>query len=99
GVRALRDVPRSGVLPERACGQRRDRWPSGCLLDRDDVAHGLPQAHRRSGPVLMMERSLALQGAVNCRDIGGYLTTDSRRVRWGRVLRSDSLSELSTADR
>ena len=46
-----------------------------------------------------MERSLALQGAVNCRDIGGYRTTDSRRVRWGRVLRSDSLSELTNGDR
>ncbi|HEU0198888.1 MAG TPA: tyrosine-protein phosphatase [Burkholderiaceae bacterium] len=48
---------------------------------------------------MVKERSLALQGAVNCRDIGGYRTTDRRRVRWGRVLRSDSLSELSSADR
>ncbi|MBL8059010.1 MAG: tyrosine-protein phosphatase, partial [Anaerolineales bacterium] len=39
-------------------------------------------------------RRLALPGAVNLRDIGGYATTDGRRVRWGRVWRSGSLAGL-----
>ena len=29
------------------------------------------------------ERRVTLSGATNLRDIGGYKTTDGRRVRWG----------------
>jgi protein-tyrosine phosphatase len=43
-------------------------------------------------------RRLPLDGAVNFRDLGGYQTADGRRLRWGRVFRSDSLAELSEAD-
>lgn len=43
-------------------------------------------------------RRLPLDGAVNFRDLGGYQTADGRRLRWGRVFRSDSLAELSAAD-
>jgi protein-tyrosine phosphatase len=44
-------------------------------------------------------RVLALDGAVNCRDIGGYGTVDGRRVRWRQVWRSDAPSRLSATDR
>jgi protein-tyrosine phosphatase len=44
------------------------------------------------------ERRVALEGPVNFRDIGGYETADGRRVRWGRVFRSDSLHHLTEAD-
>lgn len=40
------------------------------------------------------ERFLALPGAVNLRDIGGYATTDGRRVRWRRLFRAGSLADL-----
>lgn len=43
-------------------------------------------------------RRLPLRGAVNFRDLGGYETADGRRLRWGRVFRSDSLAELSESD-
>lgn len=43
-------------------------------------------------------RRIPLDGAVNFRDIGGYATSDGRRLRWGRVFRSDSLAELSEGD-
>ncbi len=43
-------------------------------------------------------RVLGLEGAANFRDIGGYITSKGRRVRWGRVYRSNRLSELSPAD-
>lgn len=43
-------------------------------------------------------RRLPLDGAVNFRDLGGYRTDDGRRLRWGRVFRSDSLAELSDRD-
>ena len=43
-------------------------------------------------------RCLPLQGAVNCRDLGGYAAADGRQLRWGLLYRSDSLAELSDAD-
>ncbi len=48
--------------------------------------------------VMTAERRVLLQGAVNFRDIGGYLAKDGRRVRWGRVFRSDGLSALTDSD-
>jgi protein-tyrosine phosphatase len=44
------------------------------------------------------ERRLPLEGPVNFRDLGGYTTTDGRRVRWGRLYRSDSLESLTPSD-
>jgi protein-tyrosine phosphatase len=43
-------------------------------------------------------RLLALAGAYNFRDLGGYRTVDGRVTRWGRMFRSDTLHELSGAD-
>jgi protein tyrosine/serine phosphatase len=44
------------------------------------------------------ERRVALEGPLNFRDVGGYAADDGRRVRWGRVFRSDSLHHLTEAD-
>ncbi len=44
------------------------------------------------------ERRLPLEGAVNFRDLGGYETSDGRRVRWRTVFRSDALSALTPSD-
>ena len=41
-------------------------------------------------------RHLELEGTCNTRDIGGYATSDGRQTRWGRLLRSDSLHNLSS---
>ena len=43
-------------------------------------------------------RHLKLQGTVNTRDVGGYATRDGRMTRWGQLLRSDSLHQLSAND-
>ena len=45
-----------------------------------------------------MERLIALEGAVNFRDLGGYATVDGRRTRWRVLFRADGLSELSQTD-
>jgi protein-tyrosine phosphatase len=45
-----------------------------------------------------MERLIALEGAVNFRDLGGYATLDGRRTRWRVLFRADGLSELSQTD-
>jgi protein-tyrosine phosphatase len=51
-----------------------------------------------SAGIIAGERRLPLEGAVNFRDLGGYETTKGRRVRWGKVFRSDHLSRLTDRD-
>lgn len=46
----------------------------------------------------LCEQRLPLSGAVNFRDLGGYLTGDGRRVKKGLVFRSDHLSRLTPED-
>jgi protein-tyrosine phosphatase len=48
--------------------------------------------------IVAAERRLPMDGLVNFRDLGGYVTGDRRRVRWDRVYRSDSLESLTDAD-
>jgi len=55
-----------------------------------DLYEGMPPDVER--------RHLALEGAPNFRDLGGYLAEDGRSVRWGMFYRSDNLSELTAAD-
>lgn len=43
-------------------------------------------------------RWIALAGAVNFRDLGGYASTDGRAIPWGRLYRSDSLADLTDDD-
>jgi protein tyrosine/serine phosphatase len=43
-------------------------------------------------------RWVALEGAVNVRDLGGLPTADGSEVRRGRVLRADNLQGLTPAD-
>ncbi|HZA87568.1 MAG TPA: tyrosine-protein phosphatase [Acidimicrobiales bacterium] len=45
-----------------------------------------------------MDRLVALQGAMNFRDLGGYRSADGGTVRWGCVYRSDALDQLTDAD-
>jgi protein-tyrosine phosphatase len=44
------------------------------------------------------DRLIALEGASNFRDLGGYAGQDGRPLRWRRVFRSDHLAGLSAAD-
>jgi protein-tyrosine phosphatase len=50
-------------------------------------------------PVILATRHVRLEGTVNTRDLGGYATSDGRRVKWGRIFRSDALSRLTDNDR
>jgi protein-tyrosine phosphatase len=47
---------------------------------------------------VIAERKVDLEGAFNFRDLGGYETMDGRRIRWGKVFRSDSLARLTQRD-
>lgn len=46
----------------------------------------------------MFERRIALAGASNFRDLGGYATEDGKTVRWRKVFRSDALQDLTPED-
>ncbi|MFC1823776.1 tyrosine-protein phosphatase [Thermodesulfobacteriota bacterium] len=48
--------------------------------------------------IITAERRVPLQGAINFRDLGGYETGNGRRVKWGRIFRSDSLARLTPED-
>ena len=43
-------------------------------------------------------RKISLDGTHNTRELGGYKTTDGKKVKWGVLYRSDKLSDLSTDD-
>src|SRR3569833_937393 len=43
-------------------------------------------------------RHLALQGASNFRDLGGYATRDGRTTRWRHIFRSNHLNQLTADD-
>ena len=45
--------------------------------------------------LIVGERRPAVEGAPNLRDLGGYETTDGRRVKWGRIFRSSNLGRLT----
>jgi protein-tyrosine phosphatase len=44
-------------------------------------------------------RALVLDGCVNFRDLGGYVTRDGRSLRWRHLFRADGLNRLSETDR
>lgn len=48
--------------------------------------------------VTVAERELPLEKGSNFRDLGGYVTKDGRRVRWGRIYRSGALPMLTEQD-
>lgn len=52
----------------------------------------------KGSTVVISDRRVPLQGSVNFRDLGGYETSDGRRVKWGQVFRSDNLGRLTDRD-
>ncbi len=44
------------------------------------------------------KRDVVLEGAVNFRDLGGYVTIDYRRIKSGRIYRAADISKLTDSD-
>jgi protein-tyrosine phosphatase len=61
---------------------------------RADVSRGSLGDRAGGGGV----RSIALEGCLNLRDLGGYAVADGRVVRWGCLYRSADLCSLTDAD-
>jgi len=64
--------------------------------NRKRLYYKLKPDHGKS--LIIAERRVHMEGAVNFRDLGGYRTGDGRSVKWGRVFRSDNLSRLTAKD-
>lgn len=48
--------------------------------------------------MIIAERRLPMEGGYNFRDLGGYRMADGRYVKWGMILRSDDLHNLTGSD-
>jgi protein-tyrosine phosphatase len=63
-----------------------------------DVRYYFEVAPDQGPKIMIAERRVPLEGSVNFRDLGGYEAADGRRVKWGRVFRSDNLGRLTDRD-
>ena len=63
-----------------------------------DSRHQFRLLDQHGNEAVASERRLGMEGTPNCRDFGGYPTTDGRQVRWGYLYRSGQLSALTEAD-
>jgi protein-tyrosine phosphatase len=45
--------------------------------------------------MIIRERRPVVEGCPNLRDLGGYQTTDGRRIKWGQIFRSSNLGRLT----
>jgi len=50
------------------------------------------------GNAILAEQHLPMQGGYNFRDLGGIKTKDGKYIKWGKILRSDDLHNLTDAD-
>lgn len=62
------------------------------------VRHYFYLESERGDGVILAERKLALEGASNFRDLGGYEADEGRRLKWGKLYRSSKLSGLTDTD-
>lgn len=51
-----------------------------------------------SSNTYVADRQASFDQVFNFRDLGGYVAAGARRVRWGRLYRSDSLHQLTDGD-
>lgn len=63
-----------------------------------DIAENRPLPQLLEAEQREALRKLPFDQVHNFRDLGGYLNVEGRRLRWGRLYRSDKLSALSIED-
>ncbi|NKI17359.1 tyrosine-protein phosphatase [Spongiibacter sp. KMU-166] len=68
------------------------------LMTQQDIAENRPLPQLLDPEHREALRKLPFDHVHNFRDLGGYLTEDGRRLRWGKLYRSDKLSALSEED-
>jgi protein-tyrosine phosphatase len=81
--------------PQELPGALPDIEPEDLVATARSV--GVPD-HDLPDPAVLRGRRVVLDGGYNFRDLGGHRSIDGRRVRYGRVYRSDHLHGLSDRD-
>jgi protein-tyrosine phosphatase len=64
-----------------------------------DLRHYFEVVPEGGQGIITAERAQPFEGIVNFRDLGGYETTDGRRVKWGQIFRSGHLSRVTEKDK
>lgn len=83
------------TAPLAVVSNRNEAMVSG--LDPDKRYYFEISPAGRPGIIVALRR-VVLEGSHNFRDMGGYRARDGRRVKWGKLFRSDALSRLSEPD-
>ena len=63
-----------------------------------EIRYYFEVASENGSKIMISDRRVPLEGAVNFRDLGGYETGNGRRIKWGQVFRSDNLGRLTDRD-
>ncbi|MDH8702431.1 protein tyrosine/serine phosphatase [Dysgonomonadaceae bacterium PH5-43] len=48
--------------------------------------------------IIIADRVIRTQGIINFRDMGGYVNKDGKKIKWGKIYRSGSLSTATKKD-
>lgn len=64
----------------------------------DDSTRSYFQLVTTEGKAILAEKHLPMTGGYNFRDMGGICTTEGKYIKWGKILRSDDLHNLTSQD-
>jgi len=67
-------------------------------LSVSDSVRSYFQLITEDGKAILAESHLPMAGGYNFRDLGGIRNKDGKYVKWGKILRSDDLHNLTEAD-
>jgi protein-tyrosine phosphatase len=85
------DHQHQATIPAGETSSRVRRVPQGRLF--------VSVACHQGGPaVVAAERRIPFEAVTNFRDLGGYRARSGRRIRWGRIFRSDALHGMTEGD-
>jgi len=67
-------------------------------LDVSPAQRSYFQLITNNGKAILSEKQLPMAGGYNFRDMGGMKTKEGRYVKWGKIIRSDDLHNLTDSD-
>lgn len=67
-------------------------------INISNSARSIFQFNAGNDQAILAERHLPMSGRYNFRDLGGFKTVDGKFVKWGKLFRSDELSEDLTSE-
>ncbi len=72
--------------------------PDNVIVEKNAEARPLYTVYVGIDTLLISNRHIYFKNAVNFRDIGGIRTKDGNYVKWGKIFRSDNLSQLKNRE-